>query len=1311
MKLSLKRFLSFVLSICMIFSCTAIASAAETEAMDEMTAGTVTVSATNVALTKSDAAQTANITLFIDKNIVVGGLAVYYKMTVASSDVQLGVGVPGNGLSGSPTSQGMSVTNGNGTYMSYDASVGGYVICTVPVTIAAGAEGKYTVEFYDIDMSDVDNGAGYTLKSSSVTADIDVSTPVDTSNPKFTVYYDITGGADTDTDNFKEFDPQAEVAVDVYVKADSQQVMQAFDIYPEWDTTGLTYKSITPADGFTIVDKMSATDPHFQTDLITNAVSTDKTVGTDGVKVATMTFTLSEDAVHDTGYSIWLDGMTNLAKQKDAESVKNVAVTAEGEMGVETLKKYTVSYNANGGTGAPAAQDKLHNKPLTLSSTVPTLDGYKFAGWLGNDSKTYQAGTSYKTNADLTLTAQWEVDAVNYTVKHLQQNVDGNGYTEVETQTLSGKTGELTNAVAKTYEGFTAQAVTQATIKADGSTVVEIKYDRNEYTINFDSNGGSTVDAITAKYGAAITVPAKPTKTGYVFEKWSSEIPATMPVGGLSVTANWTPITYTVVYEGNGNTAGEMPNSTHTYDAAQKLTTNAFSKTGYTFAGWNTQADGNGTTYANEAEVKNLASTNVEVKLYAQWTANNYTVKFDANGGNGTMEDQPFTYDTEQALNENKFTPTDETFVFAGWAETADGEVVYNDKNAVKNLTADADGVVTLYAVWKQDVYAITYKSNPADIGMNTTGLDATYSSEDGYEITVEPTATGYTFQNWTTETAGVTVSDDGKTVTIPKNHTGAVELVANFKINQYTITFNTDGGTDVAAITKDYGATVGEVTAPTKTGYTFAGWDKQIPATMPAENMTITASWTINQYTITFDTAGGTAIAPITQDYSTNVTAPADPTKTGYTFAGWDTAIPATMPAENLTITATWTENTYGITFDKSDVNVEYEDTVEDKSDVKFTDEVTLPTKDEVTKPGYELTGWTTVQNGDKDYEPGAKVSGLTADADGKVTLYPVWKEATYELSFDLGEHPAANATTPDAIDVTYNGTYPELPAVEAAPGYEFKGWFIDVSDENTKIENGAAVAITADTKLTAKYEAIKYTITFNTNGGTAIAPVEYTVESTYALPVATDNGLYTFKNWLITETDNAEGWALNAEIEKDTPVTGHYGNVTLTAQWDISFIYRIEEYKYAPTGYVMLRIATDGNTNGYSFDGAEMFYTDDVNYKIDGKAVFVTLIPSNGNVADGKLTTAAMKKIEPTGEAAVVIDRDGKINKDDVVNIADANAVYQMIVNDGGYYSLEQLDIQARLEADMSTATTNGDFRGTIGDVHEIVKIINGD
>ena len=136
---------------------------------------------------------------------------------------------------------------------------------------------------------------------------------------------------------------------------------------------------------------------------------------------------------------------------------------------------------------------------------------------------------------------------------------------------------------------------------------------------------------------------------------------------------------------------------------------------------------------------------------------------------------------------------------------------------------------------------------------------------------------------------------------------TDNITLYAKWAANTYTITFDTAGGSEIAPITQDYGTVITAPEAPTREGYTFIGWDKEIPTTMPAENMTVTAQWEINQYTITFDTNGGSEIAPITQDYGTAITAPADPTREGYTFIGWDKEIPATMPAENITLKAKW--------------------------------------------------------------------------------------------------------------------------------------------------------------------------------------------------------------------------------------------------------------------------------------------------------------------------------------------------------------------------------------------------------------------
>ena len=143
------------------------------------------------------------------------------------------------------------------------------------------------------------------------------------------------------------------------------------------------------------------------------------------------------------------------------------------------------------------------------------------------------------------------------------------------------------------------------------------------------------------------------------------------------------------------------------------------------------------------------------------------------------------------------------------------------------------------------------------------------------------------------------------------------ITLKAKWKVNKYTITFDTDGGSYIAPITADYGAKITAPNNPTKTGYNFSGWSAALPAYMPAENITLKAKWTVNGYTVFFDTGGGSYIAPITEDYGTALREPKAPTKTGYTFEGWDKAFPKTMPAENITLKAKWKINKYTITFD----------------------------------------------------------------------------------------------------------------------------------------------------------------------------------------------------------------------------------------------------------------------------------------------------------------------------------------------------------------------------------------------------------
>ena len=226
-------------------------------------------------------------------------------------------------------------------------------------------------------------------------------------------------------------------------------------------------------------------------------------------------------------------------------------------------------------------------------------------------------------------------------------------------------------------------------------------------------------------------------------------------------------------------------------------------------------------------------------------------------------------------------------------------------------------------------------------------------------------------------------------------------------------------------------------------------------------------------------------------------------------------------------------------------------------------------------------------------------------------------------------------------------------------------------------------------------------------TNGITAVNTMTYNIESGWTLPSASGKAFYSFVNWKVTATDTEASWASNSTVNGGTAVTGRYGNVTLTAQWNQNLTYAVEDYKYAPAGYKLLIIAPSGQDDAYRYDGVDMYYTTDANYQIGGSSgVFYTLIPST----DTTLNASQFDKISLGGDKDNVITYDGDINGDGTVNIADANAIFQMVVATGSYYSLDQLTVAQRLGADMVKATDNAEHRGSIEDVNAVVAIING-
>ena len=255
-------------------------------------------------------------------------------------------------------------------------------------------------------------------------------------------------------------------------------------------------------------------------------------------------------------------------------------------------------------------------------------------------------------------------------------------------------------------------------------------------------------------------------------------------------------------------------------------------------------------------------------------------------------------------------------------------------------------------------------------------------------------TRKGYTQVGWSTVDGGEKVYGFEDVYT----QNEALTLYPVWNTNKYTITFDTNGGSEIAPITQDYGTEITAPDNPTRKGYTFKGWDKEIPKTMPAENITVKAQWEINQYTITFDTNGGSEIAPITQDYGTEITAPDNPTRKGYTFKGWDKEIPETMPAENMTVKAQWEINQYTITFDTNGGSKIAPITQD------YGTEITAP--DNPTRKGYTFKGW------DKEIPKTMPAENITITARWKDTEKPTgeiiigtnkWNEFLNELTFGI--------------------------------------------------------------------------------------------------------------------------------------------------------------------------------------------------------------------------------------------------------------------------------------------------------------------
>ena len=471
-------------------------------------------------------------------------------------------------------------------------------------------------------------------------------------------------------------------------------------------------------------------------------------------------------------------------------------------LGSDGLK--VVTLDLGGGTLGNSSEDiqiivkngSEFTAPASDGLTRPDGDTDNYFMWLDGNGNSYEPGGSVPS--DVTeLTVQWTAPTYAVTLNTNGGTINnGNvtGYTYGVGATLPA--ADDMTYTGHTFKGWydnenlTGSPVTAIGGAETGNKEYWAKWEINQYTVTVKPENGKADIIITQDYGTPITAPTL-TREGYTFKGWDKEIPETMPAGNITVKAQWEINQYTIAFDTNGGS--EIVPITQDYGTEITAPDNPTRK-GYTFKGWDKEIP------------ETMPAENITVK--AQWEINQYTIAFDTNGGS--------------------------------------------------------------------EIVPITQ-----DYGTEITAPD-------------NPTRKGYTFKGWDKEIPE----------TMPAEN---ITVKAQWEINQYTITFDTNGGSEIAPITQDYGTEITAPDKPTRKGYTFKGWDKEIPKTMPAENITVKAQWEINQYTIAFDTNGGSEIAPITQDYGTEITVPDNPTRKGYTFKGWDKEIPKTMPAENITITARW--------------------------------------------------------------------------------------------------------------------------------------------------------------------------------------------------------------------------------------------------------------------------------------------------------------------------------------------------------------------------------------------------------------------
>lgn len=701
------------------------------------------------------------------------------------------------------------------------------------------------------------------------------------------------------------------------------------------------------------------------------------------------------------------------AAYSNAQSVKNLTTSNGSTVTLYaqwSVNNYTLTFNANGGSVSPTSKSVAYGSQYGTLPT-PTRNGYTFTGWFTAASGGTKVSTTTTMGAgNVTIYAQWT--PTNYTITYnLNGGTNPSGVStnyNINTATITLPTPNrsgYTFAGWYTNSSFTGSAVTSIAKGSTGNKVFYAKWTPANYTISYNLNGGSVSGNPTSYNIETATFTLKnPTKTGYTFTGWTGSNGSTAQTsvsiakgstGNKSYTANWRANTYTVAYNANGG-SGTTASSSHTYGVAKTLTANAFTRTGYTFKGWNTKADGSGTSYTNSQSVSNLTSTNGStVTLYAQWTANTYTYNI------------VYKSSTGKALGTSTVAGT----FGSSKSVSAPAKTGYTTPSA-QTVVFDSTSAKTITFTYPIVNYTISYNLN----GGSVSGNPSSYNIESATITLKNPSKTGNTFKGW--------IGSNGTTVqtyvSIPSGSTGNKSYTANWNVNSYTATFNGNGGSAGTSITKPYGSQLGTLPTSSRTGYTFRGWftaasgGTQITATttMPASNVTYYAQWTANTYTVNYNANGGTGTtASSSHTYGTAKALTTNGfSKTGHTFLGWSTSPSATtatytngQSVSNLsstnggtvTLYAVWKVNSYTLTFNPNGGTVS-------ETSRKVAQGSPLGKLPVPTRPGYIFNGWFAYSYGGTQYTE----SSIMGSSD--LTIYASWTQKTTTLI----DGPSFNST-----------------------------------------------------------------------------------------------------------------------------------------------------------------------------------------------------------------------------------------------------------------------------------------------------------